>query len=276
MSVGLPALPMLLHGATHAWRAPVLALAGALLARLAGRSVPRLSAPLAGALVGWLALIWPHAGLLSFAALHGAAPAMRLPVAGAIVLAACWFSGGRLAAVAPAVAGALAGWWLAGAPASLPGLVHEWPAVAAGGIVLWLGARLLAAAGAWEAGCAGLGLWAALSLLGVPAPYPMAALVGAAAALALIRADVAPLGLAAASLLPALAAALAHRGPGLPLAPEGAGALRDLAALVPLAVLVLAPRLPSRLSRAVPLLAGLAAATLSVAVVLLAGRVLRG
>lgn len=273
------------------WHAPLLALAVALAARLLGRATGagrmRGMAAALGILAGWgwlgLPGLLPHLlspGLLLGlglprlvlrAVLSPTGESGRLPGAALAILAtaAVLPTAGKPGRAAPLLLGAALGWWLAGAPAHGDGLVRGMAVAAAtaGGTLLVV--RLLADGDAWRGTAAAFALAAAFLAAGAPAHWPATALVAAGALAALLPGEVPVAMLAPAAGLVAAAVA-AELADGMA-ARQRPGAL-DLACLAPLAVLLLAPRLLPRLSRAGPALAGILAAAGCAALVWMVGR----
>lgn len=259
----------------HEFRAPLMALGVALAVRLAGGALKRdwLAALAAGAglFAGWWwvltghgfapgPLIAPHgiAGRLLLVALAGMAAALASNTALA----------GR-AKLTPVPLALFAGWWLAGAPHSLAALERVWPVAAGVALAVWAACLLLEKGDFWPALAAGLALWASLLAVGAGPAWPLLALVPAAALVALAPGSRLPLG----AVLPVAAGMMAAGSAAVLTAgrlPHGGFGRIDIAALTPLFVLWLGPRL----GRVAPPLAALLAALIAVALAAAAGRVL--
>ena len=141
----------------------------------------------------------------------------------------------------------LSGWWLAGAPQSLTGLVHALPSVAI--VAAWTAAAalLLAEADGWRVAAAAFALWAGLHAIDAPMIWVLLALAPAAAALGALPAPGSPL-----TRLPAAAGIGAVAGGAV----VAAGLLRhgrvgplEFACLAPLAVAWIGARILPRLRR---------------------------
>ncbi len=234
------------------WRAPVVAFAAGLLARLLGPARAGLGAALA-VLAGWLALVLP---LNPFTA---AGPVARLP--GAAVLLAVYMQAGRgqgrARGAVPGWVGlplyaVAASWWLRGAPLDGPGIANLVPVILGLAGAAVVAGRVAARDAGTTTIAAAAALAAALELSGAAPHWSRAALAPAAAGLGMLGLGEAVAPLAQAIVLVAVAAvAASNRGRFVPV---------DLAAAAPFLVWVLAPRLLPRLNRAGPALAaGLAA-----------------
>jgi len=253
--------------AWHVWRGPAAAIVATLVARVLAHAMGRQGAVwlraaggALGALAGWAVLAGP--GLLPLTAPRG--EMARLPGAALVLVLAALggVRGGRGGQAAlPALPGAVAGWWLMGAPLRAAGIGAALPAIVALAGITVLAFHLIQAGGriadSWRSAAPSLALAGALIVARVPPPWPMAALVPAAAALALLGGStgLAAPPLAAAALLAAGATDLAAGR-----LPHGGFGALDAACLTPLVALWLAPRLLPGLARATPALAGLLAA----------------
>jgi hypothetical protein len=217
--------------------AGAVAIAVALLGRALRSSTLRASAPAFGMVVGWAAVA------------AGSGPALRfaperlafLPVAALLAGSLAGPAGSRRAWAATALLGCFCVWWLAGSPHGGGGLLADWPALLAVALLAAGLARGITQP-AWVAVAEAATLWLALLVAHVAAPWPTIALVPLAAAAALVgRSNQAAAVLTVhAGILGATAAALLGAG--------GVAAFRpgfaDLAALAPVAVAWLTPRLP--------------------------------
>jgi hypothetical protein len=233
---------------------------GALLALLVGFAGAALLGARAGA--GWAGVALPLAALAGFVVTLGGISASprqlpeRLPM-----LAAGAALGGLLLAAIPRtwvalplllVAAVGGGWWVAGAPL--------WPEDIRRAAPVWLVLALLIpvlyreGAGPWRAQMAVVALLAAIWVAGTPGPWWLMALVLAAAALPLVIAGTAMAEAGRLALAPLLATVMA--GPVL-----ARGAPADwIAAVAPLVVLLLGPRLAGRRAAwQAPLVLGLCA-----------------
>lgn len=226
------------------WRPAAAALCVGLLARVAAPRQARAGAA-ASLLAGWIALTLP-------ASLLPAEPLARLPGAALLLLlAACLtkrFDGWRLAGFALAAA-----WWLRGAPLNGPGIAGAMPVFLGLLAALPLTRRLARADQGVTGAAAALTLGAGIIIAGGAYHWGRAALAPAAACLAFLGIAEAQAVLQAGIVLLAAATIVASdRGRFIPV---------DAAALMPLLVWALAPRLLPRLQKAGPALAaGLAAA----------------
>lgn len=242
----------MLPDSLHDWQAPLLALLVSLAwaALLRGRGLGGLALGV-GALAGFALVL--GVGLASPRQLFERLPALML---GALVLAApLAFLRARWAGAALGAAAALAGaWWLGGAPTWGPDAARAAPAML--GAALATALLMADTAGPWRAPGAALLLAGLVVLAAPPGPWVILALaLGAASLGALAGGPAFPL---AARLPLALGMAGLMLGPVL-----ARGAPGDwLAALGPLAWLLLAPRLAGRRAPWAPW-AGLAAALLA-------------
>lgn len=257
--------------AVSPWHAPLLALLVALAARLlghtAGKARLRGTEAAFGLLAGWVLLTTPALHDLTLhAVLAPTSEAGRLPIAALMILAASALmpAAGKPGRTIPLLLGALTGWWLAGAPAHGDALVRGMAAAAVCALATLWSLRLLADGDAWRSTAAAIALSAALLAAGAPEHWVEAALVATGAVAALLPAQAAGMMLASAAGLTSTAVAAeladgmaAHRTPGP----------TDLACLTPLAVLLVAPRLLPRLTRAGPALAGILAGATCVVLV---------
>lgn len=227
-------------------------------------------APLAGpvgVLAGWLVLGWNGGGARL---LDPQAPwPARLPVLGLIaLLAGLGGRAGRAGRAAPALAAAAGAWWMAGGPATRPALLRALPMLLVLTAVAGLFASRLRLSSNWLVLGAGLSLWGALSAIGAPEPWPMAALVAAVGCLGTLgHAPAAgPPPDEAASAIGIAFCALAAGLAGGRLA-AGRFSPTDAACLAPLAALLAA----ARLRRIDPLVGGALAAALGAGLAWLAG-----
>jgi hypothetical protein len=196
----------------------------------------------------WAALCLPLGALLGFAWVMGgfsASPRQvpeRLPMLalGALLLAVplAWRPGGWVGGALVLLAGAATGWWMAGAPMTEADLRRVIPVLLLLGLLVALLHR--EAAGPWRAQAAALALLAGLWAAGAAGPWVLLALVllGATLPLALAAGPLPEAGRLPLMML--LVALLAS-----PILTRGAPA-DWMAALAPLAVLLLAPRLAGR------------------------------
>ena len=230
----------------HQYRGPLTAAGAtaglAVAARLLGADWLRAAAGGLGAALGWSLL----AGGFS------ASPRLlleRLPLAALVAtvvpLLAARFGPRRAALAGTVLAAALCGWWLAGGPRDRADLLQAWPvALGVAAMVLLMqragtGQRPTALAGAAGA------LVVALKMAGLPLLWSLLSQTVVASSLVLLAL---PSGEAA---LPALLAALGLTATAVVIAsgrlPRGGFGPVDLAAVVPLLVLWMAPRLEPRL-----------------------------
>jgi alpha-1,6-mannosyltransferase len=230
------------------WRPPVAAFVAGLLLRLLGRGRGALAAGLA-VLAGWLALTLPGP-------LWPVEPLARLPGL-AVLLLAYSVLAPRLGRFALVLFALLGGWWLRGAPLGGAALASVVPVF----LGLWAAMAIALRVGRRDTGWAGIAaaasLAAAIAVSGGAMHWARAALVPASAGLALLGLDaIAPLQLATV-LVAAAAVVASDRGRFIPV---------DAAALAPLLVWFLAPRVQPRLNQAGPALAGVLSAVAVVAV----------
>jgi len=231
------------------WRPPVAALVAGLLLRLLGRRRSALAAGLA-LLAGWLALTLPGP-------LWPADPLARLPGLAILLLGYSLVAPrlGRFALLLFAVACA---WWLRGAPLGGAGLASVVPVILGLWAAMAIAVRLGRRDTGWTGMAAAAALAAAIAVSGGAMHWARAALVPAFAGLALLGFDVvAPIQLAVV-LVAAAAVVASDRGRFIPV---------DAAALAPLLVWFLAPRVQPRLNQAGPALAGALSAAAVVAIV---------
>jgi hypothetical protein len=232
-------LPLLLPGLPGAAIAGAVALGVALAARALRRPLAGGAAAGIGVLAGW----WFAFGLLTATPrqlperlpLLALVLAVGAPLLGAAARRRPWL------AVPGAVLGALwVGWWMAGAPRSVPDLARAAPVL--GGVAAAALALALASAPRWAGPVAAAATLAGLLAAPLPGPYAVLGLALLAATLgaAAVPAAGAPLaGLPVAGALAALAA--------IPVMARGAPADWAVAA-APLAVLLAGAPLGARLS----------------------------
>jgi hypothetical protein len=232
------------------WRSPVAAFAVALLVRLTLPGSAALGAALA-LLAGWLALVLPGPILLS-------SPVERFPGL-AILLAAYVLAAPRLGRLAIPVCALLAAWWLRGAPLGAAGLASIVPVCLGLFAAMAITRRIAASDTGWATIAASLALALLLPLTGGAMHWARAAVVPACAGIALIGTADAVAILQLGIVLTAAAAVVASdRGRFIPV---------DAAALAPLLVWFLAPRLLPRLNRAGPAFAAILSAVAGVGLI---------
>lgn len=223
----------------------VLAVAGRLMA--GGRGAPLVAG--VAVLAGWLVLAWPATWPLP--------PIARLGGLALIVLADAALRPRRRAWLTLPATAAIGAWWLRGAPLSVAGIAGCVPVFLGLAAALVLSRRLARADRGWAMVAASGALAASLTLAGASPHWSRAALVPAVAALGL-------LGLSGA--MPVLAGMLVMlAGAALVASDRGRLAGVDVACLVPLLTLAVAPHLARRSGRPSPAVAGLLAALLGIA-----------
>jgi hypothetical protein len=244
------------------WRAPVAAFLIALILRAMGRGKAAYAAGFA-VLAGWLAVQYPAFSVSPIK------PVDRLPGLAVILLGYLWLTpraGKRTAFLTLPAFSLAAGWWIAGAPSTGPGIAGCVPVFLGVWAALALTRRLAAKDTGWAGIGAALALAGAIFLAGGSPHWARAALVPACAGVALIGVPEAALPLAFATMLMGCLTVLASdRGRFVPV---------DLAALAPVLVWYLAPRVLPRLNRAGPVLAAFVATLGGVGLVVAAIRLL--
>jgi hypothetical protein len=234
------------------WRAPVAALAVAVLLRLLMRQRAGLGAALA-VLAGWLALVLPGPFTLF-------SPVARLPGL-ALLLVVFALVGQRLGRAGIPLLALVAAWWLRGAPLGGAGIASVVPVFLGLFAALAVTRRIAATDQGWAGiGAAlALALTVALPLSGGAVHWARAAMAPGFAGIVFLAMPEAVAILQLATVLVAAAVIVASdRGRFIPI---------DVAAMAPLLVWYLAPRLLPRLNRAGPALASALAAVAGVGLI---------
>jgi hypothetical protein len=173
---------------TADWRGALVALVAALALAIGGRvlRLPALgfAASALGIAAGWAWMTHPFA--------WPAGLADRLPEVALLALAVAYLEQARSLQrirVPLILAFALiSGWWLAGAPRSMAGLVQAWVSIAIPTGLIAASALLMSEPDAWGLAAASLALAAALHAVSAPAIWALLALVPAAATLGALAA----------------------------------------------------------------------------------------